>query len=68
MAFMVVTTFAALLLLIKSNLASKNYLLVGVAIVLLALAIMLLKEAYAALRKPGPPAPQEASPGTEVEG
>jgi carbon starvation protein len=73
MAFMLVTTFAALLLLIKSRLLppnpeDRNLVMVGIAVVLLALAIMLLKEAYTALRRPGPPVPQEAGPGTEMEG
>ncbi|MBN2309691.1 MAG: carbon starvation protein A [Candidatus Hydrogenedentes bacterium] len=55
--FMMVTTFVGLLLLIKTNLASGNYLLVVVGVVLLVLAGVLIREAVAALRRTEPPEP-----------
>ncbi len=52
MAFMFVTTVAALVLLIKTNLG--NPLLAGISAVLLVLALLLVKEGWGALqRKPG---------------
>ena len=54
MAFMLVTTVAALVLLIKVNLG--NPLLAGISAVLLVLALLLVKEGWSALqRKPGDP-------------
>jgi len=49
MVFMLVTTIAALFLLIKDNLS--NLILSGISVVLLLLAVMLVKEAWAALKK-----------------
>ena len=69
MAFMVVTTFAALILLIKSNWADHNYVIVAVAAILLVLAVMLFKEAYTAMRRPGPVSPgADSGPEPEAEG
>ncbi|OPZ59801.1 MAG: hypothetical protein BWY88_00657 [Synergistetes bacterium ADurb.Bin520] len=54
MAFMFVTTVAALVLLIKANLG--NPLLAGISAVLLVLAVLLVKEGWVALqRKTGEP-------------
>ncbi len=61
MGFMLVTTVAALFLLIKANL--KNPLLSGISVVLLVLAARLVKEAFDALRS-GEEAPS-AMPGTK---
>jgi len=47
--FMFAATLTALLLLVKANLASGNFLLVGFAIALFVLAIILLVQAYKAL-------------------
>ena len=49
MVFMLVTTIAALFLLIKDNLS--NFILSGISVVLLLLAVLLVKEAWAALKK-----------------
>ena len=49
MVFMLVTTIAALFLLIKDNMS--NFILSGISVVLLVLAVMLVKEAWAALKK-----------------
>jgi len=49
MVFMLVTTIAALFLLIKDNLS--NLILSGISVVLLLLAVMLVKEAWTALKK-----------------
>ena len=59
MYFMMATTLAALVLLIRQNIgigpdATPNYLLVGVAVVLFVLAVMLILEAYKALKSPAP--------------
>lgn len=47
--FMFVVTLSALILLIKSNMATGNFLLVGFALALFVLAIILLVQAYKAL-------------------
>lgn len=52
MCFMMVTTVAALVLLIVTNWAKSNYLLVGIGTVLLVLAMLLVIEAVRALRAP----------------
>ncbi len=56
MYFMIATTFAALILLVvgqfRGNTTHPNYPLVGIAIALLVLAVMLMVEAYRALKRP----------------
>jgi carbon starvation protein len=52
MWFMLVTTVAALFLLIKANL--KNPLLSGISVILLVLAVLLVKEALDALKRKDP--------------
>ncbi len=49
MFFMFVTTIAALVLLIKANLA--NHLLAGISILLLVLALLMAREGFGALQK-----------------
>jgi carbon starvation protein len=73
MAFMAVTTFAALILLIWSNLPNdgtwnaSSGVIVIVAAILLVLAVLLFKEAYSAMRRPGP-APSAPGDGPQPEG
>jgi carbon starvation protein len=52
MVFMFVTTIAALGLLLKEKVVEGNYLLSGISGVLLVLALLLAREAWAALRAP----------------
>ena len=52
MVFMLLTTLAALVLLVTSNWGKGNYLLVAIGVVLFALALLLVHEAYKALRAP----------------
>jgi len=63
MAFMLLTTLAALVLLVAENWVNANYLLVGVGVVLFLLAILLVAEAVRALRAPVRP----TEPGAEEE-
>lgn len=63
MAFMLVTTLAALVLLVAENWVNANYLLVGLGVVLFLLAIMLVIEAIRALRAPA----LVPEPGAEEE-
>lgn len=51
MAFMLLTTLAALVLLITSNWSKGNYLLVSIGAVLFAMALMLVYEAFKAIRR-----------------
>ena len=56
MYFMVVTTCGALVLLIQTNLDKGNYFLVAIGVVLLVLAVMLIVEAFRALKRSEPAA------------
>jgi len=56
--FMLATTFTALFFLIKANIG--NYLLMGISVILLVLAVFLVKEAYNALTGKGPQVPDAA--------
>lgn len=62
MWFMLVTSVAALILLVRDQLVgeSPNYLLVVVSVILMVLAVMMVKESIAALNKPAPGAAIEA--------
>jgi carbon starvation protein len=63
MWFMLCTTIAALVLLIRDNLKADNYVLVVLSVVLMVLAILMVREALAALKRkdaPTGPLPQEA--------
>ena len=64
-AFMGITTVVALFLLIRSNIEDRNYLIVGVAVLIIILAALLIKEAVVALRTPDSPAP---APPERTEG
>ncbi|HUW60612.1 MAG TPA: carbon starvation protein A [Candidatus Bathyarchaeia archaeon] len=63
MVFMLITTLAALVLLVAENWQNANYLLVGIGVVLFILALMLVFEAVKALRAPA----RVPEPGAEKE-
>ena len=51
MYFMLITTVAALVLLVKQNIVNKNYPLIVIGSLLLLMAVMLVKESFTALRR-----------------
>ncbi len=52
MVFMFVTTMAALVILLKDKVLEGNYLLSGISVVLLVLALLLAREAWGAFKAP----------------